>query len=175
MVYSMLRRTLELGGSATWSAGGWLVRQRHGEEQRHVHRQRRGQRHQRRRRQHHHQQRHVHEARRKYPGGLAGATVAADIGGAAPGEYGRIVATGVATLAGSLQATLVPGYPREVFTRFDVVSGSSVDGTFDNVSPPSVPAPEPAVGDALPAQPRPARVHLDLGTTGSTTSSRPRS
>jgi hypothetical protein len=68
-------------------------------------------------------------------------TLAVQLGGPpASGLYGALSATGAATLAGTLQATLVNGYTPAVSDGFNVLTYPSVAGTFTTYQLPSGPS-----------------------------------
>ncbi|MBC7834920.1 MAG: hypothetical protein H7Y88_07445 [Phycisphaerales bacterium] len=60
-------------------------------------------------------------------------SITTQIAGATAGTYGRIIATGPAAIDGDLTASVVGGFTPQRFDRFDIVTGSSLTGTFDNV------------------------------------------
>jgi hypothetical protein len=64
----------------------------------------------------------------------AAATMNVDIGGTSGGQFGRIAITGVANLAGALNATFVNGFTPTVGNSFQVMTYSSQAGTFDTVN-----------------------------------------
>ncbi len=67
----------------------------------------------------------------------AAGSITTEFAGPTPAQYGRIVAAGVATIDGTLAATLVGGYSPVLFDRFDVVTGSSLVGQFASVKLPA--------------------------------------
>jgi hypothetical protein len=75
-------------------------------------------------------------------GSLTQSTAAAinvDIVGALAGQFGRIALTGLANLAGALNATFVNGFTPIVGDNFQVMTYSSQAGTFDTVNPVNLP------------------------------------
>jgi alpha-L-arabinofuranosidase len=65
-------------------------------------------------------------------------TLAVQLGGpAASGQFGALNASGSATLAGRLQATLVNGYTPSINDGFNVVTYAGLTGTFTAISLPS--------------------------------------
>jgi autotransporter-associated beta strand protein len=70
-------------------------------------------------------------------GGLgmdAASTMAIEIGGNQAGEFDRLVSTGPVTLGGTLDASLINGYPLQEGDVFEIVSAPSISGVFDTVN-----------------------------------------
>lgn len=63
---------------------------------------------------------------------LAGGTLAVEIGGTSPGQYGGLDVSGAVVLAGSLEAAFV-GFTPAALDAFTLVVGSPVSGTFGTV------------------------------------------
>lgn len=67
----------------------------------------------------------------------AASTMAIEIGGNQAGEFDRLVSTGPVTLAGTISATLINGYPLQAGDEFEIVSAPSISGAFatENLGP----------------------------------------
>ncbi|MEZ4638684.1 MAG: hypothetical protein R2856_27605 [Caldilineaceae bacterium] len=61
-------------------------------------------------------------------------TLSIEIAGPLPVDYDRIVVDGAVQLGGTLSLTLLAGYDPAVGTSFTVLSGSSINGAFDEVT-----------------------------------------
>ena len=63
----------------------------------------------------------------------AGAALQVEIGGEAPGQFDKVVCTGTASLAGTLEIVLSGPFQPQVGDSFEILSASSVVGEFDTV------------------------------------------
>ncbi len=70
----------------------------------------------------------------------SGGVLGAELGGTGAAQFGRVTATGTATLDGTLAVTLASGYAPAVVDTFDVVTGTPRTGTFATVSFPAAAA-----------------------------------
>jgi autotransporter-associated beta strand protein len=70
-----------------------------------------------------------------------GSTTRITLNGSNPGSgYDQLAVTGAASLGGTLQVSLAPGFVPEVGASFDVVTCASRSGTFQTISLPSLPS-----------------------------------
>jgi len=60
-------------------------------------------------------------------------TLAIELGGTAPGTYDQLVITGNATLAGTLDLSLINGFDPQPGDSFEILTAASVTGAFDTI------------------------------------------
>src|SRR5690606_27381211 len=62
-----------------------------------------------------------------------------ELGGLTPGaQYDKLMVGGTASLGGTLNVSLLPGFTPEIGNTFTVLSAANVTGTFANVIGPNV-------------------------------------
>lgn len=71
----------------------------------------------------------------------AGGKLAIELGGTQPSQFDRMAVSGAATLGGTLQVILLPGYVPAANSEFTILTAGGVNGTFQNLlTPPGVTA-----------------------------------